>query len=96
MLSSSTVLRCISFSVKPCVSCGGGSSYSISNIEELGVKLFYSYVSSAGTRINRGRRGIAISGIWPSRSRYREDDRDNRNPRKIFKNSTLAFLAVFP
>ena len=39
----------------------------------------------AGTRINRGRRGTAISGIWPSRSRYRENDRDNRdkwNPKK--------------
>ena len=38
-----------------------------------------------GTRINRGRRGTAISGIWPSRSRYRENDRDNRdkwNPKK--------------
>ena len=42
-------------------------------------------VWGAGTRINRGRRGTAISGIWPSRSRYRENDRDNRdkwNPKK--------------
>ena len=41
--------------------------------------------SRADTRINRGRRGTAISGIWPSRSRYRENDRDNRdkwNPKK--------------
>ena len=43
---------------------------------------------SADTRINRGRRGTAISGIWPSRSRYRENDRDNRdkwNPKKHLK-----------
>ena len=42
-------------------------------------------VTVPGTRINRGRRGTAISGIWPSRSRYRENDRDNRdkwNPKK--------------
>ena len=46
----------------------------------------------AGTRINRGRRGTAISGIWPSRSRYRENDRDNRdkwNPKKT------SFKVVF-
>ena len=36
-------------------------------------------VAGPGTRINRGRRGTAISGIWPSRSRYRENDRDNRD-----------------
>ena len=42
-------------------------------------------VSFPGTRINRGRRGTAISGNWPSRSRYWENDRDNRdkwNPKK--------------
>ena len=53
--------------------------------------------SLPGTRIIRGRRGTAISGIWPSR--YRENDRDNRdkwNRKKIFNNCTLAFLAVFP
>ena len=45
--------------------------------------------SPAGTRINRGHRGTAISGIWTSRSQYRENDRDNRdkwNPKKNFKN----------
>ena len=53
-----------------------------------------------GTRINRGRRGTAISGIWPSRSRYRENDRDNRdkwNPKKTsLKIVFLPFLAGFP
>ena len=53
--------------------------------------------SLPGTRIIRGRRGTAISGIWPSR--YRENDRDNRdkwNPKNVFKNCFLPFLAGFP
>ena len=43
------------------------------------VSKWYYQGHGAGTRINRGRRGTAISGIWPSRSRYRENDRDNRD-----------------
>ena len=45
-------------------------------------------VTQPGTRINRGRRGTAISEIWPSRSRYQENERDNRekwNPKKSLK-----------
>ena len=51
---------------------------------KLGVNIVI-ILSGPGTRINRGRRGTAISGIWPSRSRYQENDRDNRdkwNPKK--------------
>ena len=40
-----------------------------------------------------GRRGTAISGIRPSRSRYLENHRDKWNPKK---HCILAFLAGFP
>ena len=55
----------------------GGSRYSTDSTWDVGVL----GGTWAGTRINRGRRGTAISGIWSPRSRYRENDRDKWNPK---------------
>ena len=59
---------------------------------------YYKFSLLSGTRIIRGRRGTAISGICPSRSRYRLNDRDNRdkwNPKEHLQKLYFGISSRF-